>query len=171
MTDSPSQQFRIAVVCLGNICRSPIAESVLRRTVDQAGLSERISVESAGTSGWHAGSDADHRARKALSTAGYSADHTARLFDSAWLSHLDLVLGMDYQNVLDLRALTSDPVEIERIRLYRSFDPVLMHLPEGDPALEVPDPYYGTQADFVQVVEMVENATTGIIDYACLELG
>ena len=78
---------------------------------------------------------------------------------------------MDYQNVTDLRALTTDPQVIVRIRLYRSFDPVLMHLPEDDPALEVPDPYYGTPADFAAVVEMIENATTGIIDFAQLELG
>lgn len=171
MTDSTSQQFRIAVVCLGNICRSPIAESVLTQHAEAAGLGDRIIVESAGTSGWHAGLDADHRARQALQTAGYSLDHAARQFDPAWLNRLDLVLGMDYQNVLDLRSLTTDPVEVERVRLYRSFDPVLMHLPEDDPALEVPDPYYGSQADFTDVVEMVENATTGIIDYARLELG
>jgi len=139
--------------------------------VAQAGLSDRISVESAGTAGWHAGLDADHRARQALQTAGYPADHVARQFDATWLNRLDLVLGMDYQNVLDLRALTSDPREVERIRLYRSFDPVLMHLPEDDPSLEVPDPYYGTQDDFAQVVEMVENATIGIIDHARLALG
>jgi len=78
---------------------------------------------------------------------------------------------MDYQNVVDLRALSTNPEEVERIRVYRSLDPVLMHLPEDDSALEVPDPYYGSQDDFAHVVEMVENATMGIIDYARVELG
>ncbi|NQU37832.1 MAG: low molecular weight phosphotyrosine protein phosphatase [Actinobacteria bacterium] len=171
MTESTRPKFRIAVVCLGNICRSPIAEAVLSAHVDQAGLRDRIDVESAGTAGWHAGLDADHRARLALQTSGYSCAHSARQFDPSWLDDLDLVLGMDYQNVLDLRDLTSDPEQVESIRLYRSFDPALMHLPEDDPVLEVPDPYYGSQADFDAVVKMVENATAGIIDYARLELG
>ena len=171
MPDSSSSPFRIAVVCLGNICRSPIAESVLTQRVQEAALAARITILSAGTAGWHSGLDADHRAREALTAAGYALDHSARQFDPASLSQLDLVLGMDYQNVVDLRALTTNPEEVERIRVYRSLDPVLMHLPEDDSALEVPDPYYGSQDDFAHVVKMVENATMGIIDYARMELG
>ncbi len=170
MPDS-SGTYRIAAVCLGNICRSPIAESVLAARLREAGLGSRVRVESAGTAGWHEGSDADHRTRRELFTAGYPLDHSARQFDPLWFDELDLILGMDYQNVRDLRALTVDPDAHERIRMFRSFDPSLMHLPEDDPALAVPDPYYGTQADFAAVVAMAENASGGIIDHVRLALG
>lgn len=163
--------YRIATVCLGNICRSPIAEAILRQHVQSAALARQVLVESAGTSDWHAGELADHRARAALDRFGYPHAHTARQFARTWFDHLDLILAMDYDNLIDLRRLTTDPATLERIRLLRSFDPVLMHLPEDDPGLAVPDPYYGTATDFDEVVQMVENAAPGVVDYIRLDLG
>lgn len=163
--------YRIIVVCLGNICRSPIAEVVLADRLDSAGLSDRATVESAGTGGWHIGSNADPRAQAAMTNAGYHHDHSARQFEPEWLTSADLVLGMDYANVEDLRALSPDGDANGVVRIFRSFDPTLMHLPEDDPALTVPDPYYGDSDGFTQVLEMIEHAADGIIDHVRLELG
>lgn len=169
MYDS-TPQYRIAVVCLGNICRSPIAEKVLAARLQRAGLGHLVEVESAGTAGWHAGESADRRSEVALQRAGYDYGHTAAQFTAADFERFDLVLGMDYDNVRDLRGIAPDTLLAGNVRIFRSFDPALMHLPEDDPALETPDPYYGTQADFDAVVAMVEPAADGIIDHVRLEL-
>ena len=108
--------------------------------------------------------------RGALRRAGYSYGHTAQQFDPGWFDRIDLVLGMDYDNVRDLRGMAPDSLQAGKVRIFRSFDPALMHLPEDDPALETPDPYYGTDADFDAVVAMVEPAADGIIDHVRLEL-
>ncbi|HAM20867.1 MAG TPA: protein tyrosine phosphatase [Actinobacteria bacterium] len=163
-------RYQIAVVCLGNICRSPIAEKVLEQRLAVAGLDRLVTVESAGTAGWHVGKAADPRSQGALRRAGYSYGHTAQQFDPAWFERTDLVLGMDYDNVRDLRGMAPDSLEAGKVRIFRSFDPSLMHLPEDDPALATPDPYYGTDADFDAVVAMVEPAADGIIDHVRLEL-
>lgn len=165
------QTYRIATVCLGNICRSPIAEAVLAKHFSTAALRLPVQVESAGTTGWHAGEPADARAQAALQRAGYAHAHRARRFQPDWFDHLDLIVAMDYSNLRDLRAMTDDPDIQERIRMLRSFDPVLMHLPENDPQLEVPDPYYGEAKDFDDVVEMIEFAAPGVIDFVRLDLG
>ena len=169
MTDE-NRNFRITAVCLGNICRSPIAEVVISEQLHHAGLSHLTTVESGGTAGWHEGNPADPRTIAALARAGYPISHRARMFTDDWFETSDLILGMDYQNVLDVRALTTDPAVIESIRPIRSFDPNLVHLPEDDPSLEVPDPYHGTDADFDGVVRMVESATAGIVDYVRLRV-
>lgn len=169
MTDS-SGQYRIAVVCLGNICRSPIAEKVLAARIRDAGLSRRVVIESAGTGGWHAGQAADRRAEQALHRAGYEYAHVAKQFTLDDFERFDLVLGMDYDNVRDLRGLAPDSLIAGNVRIFRSFDASLMHLPEDDPALETPDPYYGDLADFEAVVAMVEPAADGIVDHVRLNL-
>ncbi len=169
MTDS-SGKYRIAVVCLGNICRSPIAESVLRARIRNAGLANLVDVESAGTAGWHAGESADHRSQQALQRAGYDSDHVAQQFTQADFERFDLVLGMDYDNVRDLRGIAPDSLLAGNVRIFRSFDPALMHLPEDDPALETPDPYYGNASDFDAVLAMVEPAADGVVDHVRLEL-
>lgn len=162
--------YRIAVVCLGNICRSPIAEKVLTARLRANGLGDLAIVESAGTAGWHAGEPADPRAEQALARAGYPFTHQARQFQQADFDTFDLILGMDYSNVRDLRGLAPDEEAATNVRIFRSFDAYLMHLPEDDPALETPDPYYGTATDFDEVIAMVESAADGIIDHVRLEL-
>lgn len=166
-----ADRYRIIVACLGNICRSPIAEAVLADRLARAGLSDRVTVESAGTSGWHVGSNADPRAQATMTNAGYTHHHSARQFDPDWLTSGDLVLGMDQDNVEDLRALSPDGDAEGVVRIFRSFDPQLMHLPEDDPALAVPDPYYGDAEGFTEVLEMIEQAADGIVDHVRLELG
>lgn len=136
---------RITTVCLGNICRSPIAAAVL--AAELADLD--VEVDSMGTAGWHVGHDADPRARTALARAGYDLDHTARQASAAALAHSDLVLAMDSDNLQDLRQLG---VEAE---LIRSFDPVA-------DAEDVPDPYYGSAQDFDNVVAMIQATAPGV---------
>lgn len=136
---------RITAVCLGNICRSPIAAAVLAEEL--ADLD--VVVDSMGTGGWHVGEDADPRARAALQRAGYDLEHSARQATAAALAGADLVLAMDAANLRELRRMGVDAV------LIRSFDPA------ADDA-EVPDPYYGSAADFDEVVAMVRASVPGL---------
>jgi protein-tyrosine phosphatase len=100
----PQQPYRICVVCLGNICRSPMAERVLRAELDRAGLGGRVMVDSAGTGDWHLGEEMDSRARAELSRRGYDGSgHEARQIQQDWLARYDLMLAMDRANLANLR--------------------------------------------------------------------
>ncbi len=158
--DTPTT-YRITVVCLGNICRSPIAEAVLRARLDEAGLGGRVVVDSAGTGDWHLGHPADPRALDALDAAGYPHDHVARQIRPHWFDDLDLVLAMDESNYRDL--LRMRPSSAPELRMMRAFDPALAHLPEPNPALDVPDPYYGGPEGFAEVLAMIESAADGLV--------
>ncbi|MCW2786619.1 MAG: protein-tyrosine-phosphatase [Marmoricola sp.] len=144
--------MRIAVVCLGNICRSPTAEVVLTELVDAAGL--EVTVESCGTGGWHVGESMDPRAARALADAGYDPSrHRARQFGPSWFDH-DLILAMDAANLADVLAvLPAD--RHQRVRLFRSYDP---EVPAGGPVPDVPDPWYGGPQGFADVLAMVERS-------------
>ncbi len=148
-----SGPYRIALVCLGNICRSPMAHVVLASTLEAAGLSGQVEVSSSGTGDWHVGQPMDNRAAAALIGGGYDGSaHRARHFDASWFEH-DLVLVMDADNLRDVRALGG---EDERVRLFRDFDPV-------DPGGEVPDPYYGGEDRFREVLAMVERTSAALV--------
>lgn len=164
------KQFRVVAVCLGNICRSPIAEAVLAKYFDDAGMGEDVTVESAGTAGYHVGQDADRRTRSALARAGYRLNHSARQYNEAEFGDADLILGMDLSNIADLLA-TSTATTASRIRALRSFDPELAGAAENDLRLEVPDPYYGDARDFDLVIEMVEAAAPGVVSYVQDQIG
>jgi protein-tyrosine phosphatase len=154
--------YRITVVCLGNICRSPIGEVVLRDRVRSAGLAERVVVDSAGTGDWHIGHPADPRALATLDAHGYAHDHRARQISPDWLAGIDLLLAMDEANYRDLARMRRGGPAPE-LRMMRSFDPALGHLVEPDPALDVPDPYYGGPEGFVEVLRMIEQAADGLV--------
>jgi protein-tyrosine phosphatase len=146
----------VALVCLGNICRSPMADVVLSARVDEAGLSGRVTVNSCGTGDWHRGDPMDRRAAATLSSHGYDpSSHRARHFSADWLDAHDLVLAMDEDNLAVVRAATT-PEHDGRVRLFRDFDPV------GSGG-EVPDPYYGGDAGFEEVLEMVERTSTALV--------
>lgn len=152
--------YRICLVCLGNICRSPMAASVLRAKLAAAGLDGQVVVESAGTGDWHVGSGADARARAALVARGYDDEHRARQFVTRHFEDYDLVLAMDAANVRDLRAIAPDAEIGHGVRLLRSYDPQA----DGDSAgLDVPDPYYGGPDGFTLVLEQVERACDGLV--------
>ena len=150
-------EYHLALVCLGNICRSPIAHVVLEARLADAGLARRVTVSSSGTGGWHVGDPMDRRAAATLSAAGYDASrHRARQFEPAWHRELDLVLAMDEQNLADLVSTSSTDDE-GRVRLFRDFDP-------REPGGEVPDPYYGGPDGFEEVLEMVERTAGSLVD-------
>ncbi|GAA4195893.1 low molecular weight protein-tyrosine-phosphatase [Streptosporangium oxazolinicum] len=154
--------YRICVVCMGNICRSPMAEVVLRKTLDDHGLGDLVTVDSAGTGGWHQGGPMDARAAEMLSEHGYDgSEHRARQFLSDWYDRVDLVLAMDAHNLAALRDLAPDGADV---RLFRSFDPAA---PEG---AEVPDPYYGEREGFAEVLEMVRAASEGLAKHLAVTL-
>ncbi len=143
--------YRIALVCLGNICRSPTAHVVLERRLADAGLTDRVEVASSGTGGWHVGNPMDDRAAATLSAAGYDPTrHRARQYDATWPEAYDLVLVMDRANLADVGG------RAERLGLFRDFDPV-------DPGGEVPDPYYGGADGFEEVLAMVERTSDTIV--------
>jgi protein-tyrosine phosphatase len=161
MSGSP---FRITVVCLGNICRSPIGEVVLRDRIDRAGLAERVIVDSAGTGDWHVGQGANPRSLAVLDAHGYQHDHRARQITSTWLPDIDLLLAMDVANFEDLQAMRAQAGVNTGLRMIRSFDPALVGIPEPSARLDVPDPYHGTDADFLAVLHMIEVACDGLIE-------
>lgn len=157
--------YRILMVCLGNICRSPMAEVVLRDELDRVGLDGRVTVESAGTGDWHVGGPMDDRARAELSRRGYDGSrHVARQVQPGWLGSYDLFVVMDRKNLVNLRKMAAsrpgraaDPDLADgRIAMMRSFDPA------SDPAAEVPDPYNGAPAEYEEAFELVHAAARGL---------
>ncbi|MCX8528406.1 MAG: low molecular weight phosphotyrosine protein phosphatase [Candidatus Nanopelagicales bacterium] len=157
--------YRITVVCLGNICRSPIGEVVLRTRLVDAGLADRYQVDSAGTGDWHLGHGADPRSIDVLNAHGYEHDHTARQITSSWMADTDLLLAMDESNYRNLQELIAHSGCTPDLRMMRSFDPALSHLPEPHPGLDVPDPYHGGPEGFVHVLQMIELAADGVVDW------
>ena len=149
--------YRVAVVCLGNICRSPMAHVVLEQRLQDAGLADRVEVVSAGTGGWHVGGPMDERAAALLTRRGYDASrHRARQFGPDWFEDADLVLAMDAGNHADLAALgTPRPGQL---LMFRDFDP---HSDDGD--WEVPDPYHGGDEGFTDVLAMVERTCDALV--------
>ena len=149
--------YRVTFVCTGNICRSPMAESVFRARVAEAGLDGRVEVDSAGTGGWHEGDGADPRTVSVLEESGYETGHRARRFEPSWFARLDLVIALDSGHLKALRRLAPTQEDVAKVRLLRSYDPAA-----GDD-LDVPDPYYGGLDGFEECLEMVEAASEGLL--------
>ncbi len=150
--------MRICFVCLGNICRSPTAEGVMRKLVADAGLEHAITIDSAGTGDYHEGELPDTRTRAAARKRGLELSHRARQFTHHELGRWDLVVAMDRYNLRHLRTLVGDR-PAPALRLLRSFDPTA---PEG---AEVPDPYAGGPAGFEEVLDQCERACEGLLAY------
>lgn len=154
-----SDRFRIGVVCLGNICRSPMAQVVLEDRLERAGLADRVEVVSAGTGNWHVGEPMDRRAAATLSAAGYDPTrHVAQTFSTDWYAEHDLLLAMDASNRADMAHQAPTVEALERLRMFREFDP---EASEGDD--EVPDPWYGGSEGFAEVLAMVERTADEIV--------
>lgn len=151
--------YRIAVVCLGNICRSPMAHVVLESRISEAGLSDRVEVVSAGTGGWHTGQPMDERAATILGGEGYDpSHHVARTFSIDWYAENDLLLAMDESNYADMADLSPSVASLAKLRMFRDFDP---EATEGDN--EVPDPWYGELEDYRLVLTMVERTADNLV--------
>ncbi|WP_405554437.1 low molecular weight protein-tyrosine-phosphatase [Streptomyces sp. NBC_01171] len=150
--------YRVCFVCTGNICRSPMAESVFRARVAEAGLDGLIEADSAGTGGWHEGDAADPRTVSVLDEHGYGTEHIARQFQPSWFGRLDLVIALDTGHLKALRRLAPTEEDARKVRLLRSYDPA------AGADLDVPDPYYGGRDGFEECLEMVEAASAGLLD-------
>lgn len=155
----PGRSTRILFVCLGNICRSPTAEGVMRALVREAGLEESIELDSAGTGAWHVGNPPDERATETARTRGIVLEGAAREVRRADFDDFDLLIAMDRKNLADLRRFAPDGRARARIRLLREFDPASAGL--GVDELDVPDPYYGGPRGFEDVLDLVHAACEG----------
>ncbi len=152
----PSTKKRVLFVCMGNICRSPAAEAVLTKIVNEKNLAHAIDVDSAGTHDYHVGEAPDHRMKTAGEHRGYQFVTFARQFVSSDLDNFDLIVAMDRANLKRIQQL-GDASRAE-IKLLGEF------LSDDDDA-EVPDPYYGGAQGFEQVLDMLEAACPAIIDH------
>jgi protein-tyrosine phosphatase len=150
----------ILFVCLGNICRSPTAEGVMRDLVAEAGLEGEIVLDSAGTGSWHVGAPPDLRAREAASRRGIVLDGSARQVRREDFERFDLILAMDASNQHALRQLAPDERGRAKVRLLRKFDPASAGLHE----LDVPDPYYDSDHGFEIVLDQVQAACAGLLE-------
>jgi len=147
--------MKVLFVCLGNICRSPTAEGVFRHKVREAGLEGRIGIDSAGTGDWHVGKAPDARTCVAALRRGYDLSSLrARQVTVADFSRYDLILAMDHANLRDLKHLHAAGGKAELDLFLRRYDGAVD---------EVPDPYYGGEDGFEQVLDLVEQACDGLI--------
>jgi protein-tyrosine phosphatase len=150
--------MRLLFVCLGNICRSPTAEGVMRHRVEERGLGDRITVDSAGTGDWHVGDPPDARATAAARERGITLEGAARQVRTEDFDAFDLILAADRSNQRALLALAPDDEARAKVRLLREFDPDAVAGGE----LDVPDPYY--EGGFDHVLAVVEHACEGLLD-------
>ncbi|MTD58109.1 protein tyrosine phosphatase [Amycolatopsis sp. RM579] len=153
--------MHICFVCSGNICRSPMAALVVREHLRREGLADDVRVTSAGTGPWHVGEPADARALATLEAHGYGGEHIAAQVGAEHLD-ADLLLAADSGHVRELRRKLDDP---SRVHLLREFDP---SAPAG---AEVPDPYYGGDDGFDEVLAMIERTVPALLDWTRAQLG
>jgi protein-tyrosine phosphatase len=152
--------MRLLFVCLGNICRSPTAEGVMRSLVHEAGLQDEVELESAGTGSWHVGSPPDARASAAARSRGIALDGASRQVTPEDFDHFDLLLAMDRSNLRELRRLAPSEEARAKMRLLREFDPAGAEAED----LDVPDPYYGAPGGFEEVFDLVHGACEGLVE-------
>lgn len=153
-----SDKIHVLFVCLGNICRSPLAEGVFEGLVRERGLHGRIACDSAGTSGWHVGDRPDPRTIETAEKHGLRLDHLGRKFVSGDFQRFDYILAMDRQNYTDIRSVPGyreyDP---GRLKLMRDYDDL-------EPGGDVPDPYYGGMDGFEQVYGILRRSCNHLLD-------
>ena len=150
---------RLLFVCMGNICRSPTAEGVMRALLREQGLEDAVAVDSAGIGDWHLGEPPDARATAAAQARGIALRGAARQVAAADFADYDLILAADRRNLRDLEAVLPAGARA-RLHLLREFDPGSA----GAPDLDVPDPYYGGDDGFERVLDLVEAACRGLLD-------
>ena len=156
VTPPHSPPTRVLFVCLGNICRSPLAENVFRRLVEEAGLGERFEIDSAGTGSWHVGERPDARAASVARARGIELQGRARQVTQEDLVAFDYVLAMDRENLEELEYMARRGDATAEIRLLRAYDP---HADRE----EVPDPYYGGPSGFEDVFDIVSRSCRSLL--------
>jgi protein-tyrosine phosphatase len=142
---------KILFVCLGNICRSPAAENIMNHYIAQAGLTEQIECDSSGTSGYHIGAPPDRRMTESLKKRGYDVTGRARQFQVTDLEEFDLILAMDRDNYQNIVRQDRQGKYHQKVKLMGDY---AHHFTDQ----EVPDPYYGGQAGFDHVIDLLEDA-------------
>ena len=155
MTET-SEKVGVLFVCMGNICRSPTAEGVFRHYVAEAGLADRFEIDSAGTHAYHVGEPPDKRAQQAAERRGFSlADIRARRVAPEDFERFHHIIVMDQDNLVVLHE-QADAEQRAKIRLFLEYT--------SGPETEVPDPYYGGATGFERVLDLVEDASRGLLD-------
>jgi protein-tyrosine phosphatase len=158
VTGDSAKPVKVLFVCMGNICRSPTAEGVFKRVVEKAGLTDRIISDSAGTGDYHIGEAPDPRAQSAALGRGYDLSPLcARQVNPRDFSEFDYVLAMDETNLRQLKRLCP-PEHAGKVKLFMEFA-------GEETAREVPDPYYGGAQGFERVLDMVEQASKGLLEH------
>ncbi|MEZ4287570.1 MAG: low molecular weight protein-tyrosine-phosphatase [Polyangiales bacterium] len=152
-----SKPVSICFVCLGNICRSPTAESVMKRLVEEANLADEIDVQSAGTSGWHIGAPPDERSRVAAKKHGFDVRGKSQKFEPSFFDRFDFIVAMDRRNYKDIASLARSEDDMAKVTLFRDHDP---HSP---PNADVPDPYYGGDDGFDTVLDICIAGCRGLL--------
>lgn len=150
---------RVCFVCLGNICRSPTADGVMVKLVEDAGLAEHIVVDSAGTSAHHVGEGADRRSAAVAGGRGYELTSRSRQFVAADWQRFDYVLAMDRSNLRNLERLPGARRFAGTLALFRDFDP------ESPRGADTPDPYYGGPDGFDHVLDLCERGCLGLLGH------
>ncbi|HEX2080744.1 MAG TPA: low molecular weight protein-tyrosine-phosphatase [Longimicrobium sp.] len=156
--------IRVLFVCLGNICRSPLAEAVFRHQVRERGLADRFEIDSAGTSGYHRGSPPDRRSAETARRRGIELAGRSRSVTANDLRRFDYVIAMDAENEAALRDLLRASGGSCRVHRLREWDP---EPGDGD----VPDPYYGGPRGFEDVHDIVERASAAFLEHVVREHG
>jgi protein-tyrosine phosphatase len=154
-----SERIGVLFVCLGNICRSPLAEGVFRQIVEEAGLADRFHIDSAGTTAYHAGDPPDARTVAVAARRGLALEHVARQVTAEDLDRFHYVVVMDAANLSKVEALAARVRGRAEVHMMRAFDP------EAGGELEVPDPYWGGANGFEEVHDMAERAGHGLLEH------
>lgn len=148
----------VLFVCLGNICRSPTAHGIFAKKIQQAQLQKHIMVDSCGTGDWHIGLPPDKRSQQAALARGYDLSHlTARQLSPSDFETFDYILGMDNANMGDIKAM--QPAG------YQGHVGLFLNFASKAKVSEVPDPYYGGEAGFSKVIDLVEDAAEGLLQH------
>ena len=153
---SDSRRTSVLFVCLGNICRSPLAEGIFIHLVEQAGLTDRFEIDSAGTGSWHVGEQPDARASLVASQHGVDLPSRARQLTEDDLDRFDYVIAMDRENLRNIERMADATGSDAEVQLLRDYDA------EGEGG-EVPDPYYGGASGFETVYTMVHRSCQGLL--------
>jgi len=149
---------RLLFVCLGNICRSPAAEGVMKAMAADAGRDAELTIDSAGIGGWHVGQLPDSRMRRRGARRGYSFDSRARQLDASDFGRFDILLVMDRDNMKAVRTMAPTPADRDKVRMLASY--MTRHAGVD----EIPDPYYGTESDFDYALDLIEDACAGLLE-------
>ena len=155
----------VCFVCLGNICRSPLAQGVFEALVKSENLQDFITISSAGVGDWHVGNPPDSRMQQTARKHGIQLNSRAHQFQASDFKRMDLVLAMDHSNLSALQQMRPASELHDKLFLFRSFDP------ENNGDLEVPDPYYGDDKGFEAVYQMVERTCPKVLDHLKMKLG